>query len=303
MLLINEFDFDSANTALRLFQDNYLSVPHNGAEPIRLPVPVHGAVQHRHPVGLRPQQQRCRRRARRCLRLRVLPRPVRDGRLLEHPIDERDIRTFQNFLLEGHARCAACPTTRPRPRRATGTRPTSSTSSGSPPRATGTSRSGSAARPSTSWRATRRRRCSTDPRTATARATSTRSASGPTTSRPAGRAATSTTTKGERGGLESGSRFVIAGDQNSDPLDGDSIPGVDPAAARPPARQHEGRRRRALGAVEQARAAGWREPHSPSDPTFDTADFADAAPGNLRADYVLPRQEPARSAMRPSSGR
>ena len=27
-----------------------------------------------------------------------------------------------------------------------------------------------------------------------------------------------------------------------------------------------------------------------SDPRFDTADFADSAPGNLRADYVLPRK-------------
>ena len=27
-----------------------------------------------------------------------------------------------------------------------------------------------------------------------------------------------------------------------------------------------------------------------SDPRFDTADFADGAPGNLRADYVLPRK-------------
>ena len=27
-----------------------------------------------------------------------------------------------------------------------------------------------------------------------------------------------------------------------------------------------------------------------SDPQFDTADFADTAPGNLRADYVLPRR-------------
>ena len=27
-----------------------------------------------------------------------------------------------------------------------------------------------------------------------------------------------------------------------------------------------------------------------SDPRFDTADFADTAPGNLRADYVLPRK-------------
>ena len=27
-----------------------------------------------------------------------------------------------------------------------------------------------------------------------------------------------------------------------------------------------------------------------SDPQFDTADFNDTAPGNLRADYVLPRK-------------
>jgi 3-phytase len=27
-----------------------------------------------------------------------------------------------------------------------------------------------------------------------------------------------------------------------------------------------------------------------SDPRFDTADFADTAPGNLHADYVLPRK-------------
>ncbi len=31
VLLINEFDFDAAGRALALFQDNYLSVPHNGA--------------------------------------------------------------------------------------------------------------------------------------------------------------------------------------------------------------------------------------------------------------------------------
>jgi hypothetical protein len=31
---------------------------------------------------------------------------------------------------------------------------------------------------------------------------------------------------GRRGGLEPGALFVIAGDQNSDPLDGDSVPGA-----------------------------------------------------------------------------
>ncbi len=37
VLLINEFDYDAAGTALELFQDNYLSVSQNGAAPIVYP--------------------------------------------------------------------------------------------------------------------------------------------------------------------------------------------------------------------------------------------------------------------------
>jgi Endonuclease/Exonuclease/phosphatase family len=94
---------------------------------------------------------------------------------------------------------------------------------------------------------------------------------------------------GAFGGLEPGAMFVIAGDQNSDPLDGDSIPGsiqllldhplvntkVTPTSA---------------GAVQQAALQGGANATHLSDPVFDTADFADGAPGNLRADYVLPRK-------------
>jgi hypothetical protein len=93
---------------------------------------------------------------------------------------------------------------------------------------------------------------------------------------------------GVSGGLEPGSMFVIAGDQNSDPLDGDSIPGsiqqlldhplvntsVTPSSA---------------GAVEASALQGGANLTHLSDPRFDTADFADSSPGNLRADYVLPR--------------
>lgn len=93
---------------------------------------------------------------------------------------------------------------------------------------------------------------------------------------------------GERGGLKPRELFVIAGDQNSDPLDGDSIPGsiqqllehplvntkVTPSSA---------------GAVEQSELQGRANETHRSDPAYDTADFNDAAPGNLRADYVLPR--------------
>ncbi len=94
---------------------------------------------------------------------------------------------------------------------------------------------------------------------------------------------------GNWGGLEPGAMFVIAGDQNSDPLDGDSIPGsiqqlldhplintkVTPTSE---------------GAVQQSALQGGANATHLSDPAFDTADFADSAPGNLRADYVLPRK-------------
>ncbi len=94
---------------------------------------------------------------------------------------------------------------------------------------------------------------------------------------------------GNTGGLAPGSMFVIAGDQNSDPFDGDSIPGaiqqlldhplvntkVTPASP---------------GAAEQAVLQGGANLTHVGDPSFDTADFSDSAPGNLRVDYVLPRK-------------
>ena len=95
---------------------------------------------------------------------------------------------------------------------------------------------------------------------------------------------------GVYGGITPGDPFVIAGDQNSDPLDGDSIPGsiqqlldhplvntrVTPSSD---------------GAVQQSALQGGANDTQLSDPAFDTADFSDFAPGNLRADYVLPRKQ------------
>ena len=100
---------------------------------------------------------------------------------------------------------------------------------------------------------------------------------------------------GRSGGLPPGALFVIAGDQNSDPFDGDSIPGsaqqlldhplvntkVTPSSP---------------GGTEQAALQGNANTLHIGDPAFDTADFFDGfppspfggAPGNLRADYVLP---------------
>jgi hypothetical protein len=94
---------------------------------------------------------------------------------------------------------------------------------------------------------------------------------------------------GVYGGLKPGSLFVIAGDQNSDPLDGDSIPGSIQQLLEHPL-VNTSLTPSSPGAVQQAALQGGANTTHRSDPAFDTADFADGAPGNLRADYVLPRK-------------
>jgi hypothetical protein len=94
---------------------------------------------------------------------------------------------------------------------------------------------------------------------------------------------------GKRGGLKPGSLFVIAGDQNSDPLDGDSIPGSIQQLINHPLVNTK-LTPRSRGGVQQAALQGGANTTHRSNPAFDTADFADTAPGNLRADYVLPRK-------------
>ena len=95
---------------------------------------------------------------------------------------------------------------------------------------------------------------------------------------------------GKRGGLKAGESFVIAGDQNSDPLDGDSIPGAIQQLLNSP-RVNTSMTPESLGAIEAAAIQGGANLTHRSDPRFDTADFGDGAPGNLRADYVLPSSD------------
>jgi hypothetical protein len=95
--------------------------------------------------------------------------------------------------------------------------------------------------------------------------------------------------EGVHGGLKPGELFVIAGDQNSDPLDGDSIPGSIQQLIEHPLVNTQSTPASA-GAVEAAALQGGANLTHRGDPRFDTADFSDVAPGNLRADYVLPRK-------------
>jgi hypothetical protein len=95
--------------------------------------------------------------------------------------------------------------------------------------------------------------------------------------------------EGGQGGLKPGELFVIAGDQNSDPHDGDSVPGAIQQLTEHPLGNTKVTPASAGAAAATALQGGANTSHR-SDPQFDTADFADSAPGNLRADYVLPRK-------------
>jgi len=96
---------------------------------------------------------------------------------------------------------------------------------------------------------------------------------------------------GQSGGLPSDAHFVIMGDLNADPDDGDSTnyaarqlvnhPLVNAVAAitAPPW---------SYGGDEQAQLQGGANATHVGDPRYDTADWSETSCGNLRADYVLP---------------
>ena len=91
--------------------------------------------------------------------------------------------------------------------------------------------------------------------------------------------------RGQRGGLARGQHFVIAGDMNADPLDGDTVPGAI-GQLLGQRRVHSGQIPSSKGAVA-FRDTGVNANHR-GRAAHDTADFSDNGPGNLRVDYVLP---------------
>ncbi|HSJ34715.1 MAG TPA: endonuclease/exonuclease/phosphatase family protein [Acidimicrobiia bacterium] len=95
--------------------------------------------------------------------------------------------------------------------------------------------------------------------------------------------------EGVYGGIEPGEPFVIAGDQNSDPFDGDSIPGAIQQLLDHP-RVNDKMAPASTGGVWASETQGGINDEHLSDPAEDTADFAEP-PGNLRADYVLPSKQ------------
>lgn len=93
--------------------------------------------------------------------------------------------------------------------------------------------------------------------------------------------------KGHYGGLASGEQFVIMGDLNADPHDGDSTDNPAGKLLASP-RVNTSITPVSLGGAEAAFRQGGINTTHLGGADFDTADFADWTPGNLRVDYVLP---------------
>ena len=92
--------------------------------------------------------------------------------------------------------------------------------------------------------------------------------------------------EGRGGGLKRGESFVIAGDMNSDPNDGDSIPGAIQQLLDSP-RVNDRFTPTSSGGIWASETQGGINDEHLTDPATDTADFNEP-PGNLRVDYLLP---------------
>jgi len=92
---------------------------------------------------------------------------------------------------------------------------------------------------------------------------------------------------GQFGGLAPSASFVILGDMNADPIDGDSFDHpIDQLLSSPLINTNQ--TPTSPGGPQQALLQGRNNNGQLGNPAFDTGDFNDFGPGNLRSDYILP---------------
>jgi hypothetical protein len=92
---------------------------------------------------------------------------------------------------------------------------------------------------------------------------------------------------GKAGGLAAGESFIILGDLNGDPLDGQGTTGIALLINSPQVLKYPFPT--SAGAVEAAKLQGGVNASHRGDPALDTEDAADErGPGNLHLDYLLP---------------
>ena len=294
VLLVNEFDFDAAGEAMELFQENYLSVPQNGAAPIEYPYRFQAPSNTGIPSGFDLSNDGAVGGPNDAFGFGFFPGQFGMAVYSQHPILESRVRTFQTFLwkdmpgalLPDDPRTAA-PADWYSEEELDAFRLSSKSHWDVPVSVEGRVVHFLVSHPTPP--------VFDDPPAFPAgvdfngRRNFDEIRFWADYLRPGARSFYIYDDEGRRGGLEPGSMFVIVGDQNSDPLDGDSIPGSAQLLLEHPLVNTE-LTPSSEGAVEASILQGGANTTHRSDPAFDTADFSDSAPGNLRADYVLPRK-------------
>ncbi len=285
VVLINEFDFDADGTALQLFQDNYLSVPHNGAPAIEYAFSYTAPVNTGVPSGFDLNNDGTVGGPDDAFGFGFFPGQFGMAVFSKYPIETDSIRTFQTFLWKDMpgALLPDNPST-PEPADFYSAEELevfrlSSKSHWDLPLRVG--------------RLTVHFLVShptppvfdgVEDRNGRRNSDEIRLWSDYITPADSGYIYDD---DGVYGGLPRGAQFVIAGDQNSDPLDGDSLPGSIQQLLDDP-RVNDSRTPDSAGAVQASLQQGGANRTHLSPPRFDTADFSDTAPGNLRVDYLLP---------------
>ena len=274
IVLVNEFDYDAKHAAQDLFRKNYLEVSQEGADPVTYPYAWSGPVNTGVPSGLDLNNDGKVEGPDDAWGFGMFPGQYGFVVYSKYPIKADDVRTFQNFLWKDMPNnampegwCDAEETKQ--------VRLSSKTHADIPVQVGNETLHVLAAHPtppSFDGPEQRNKRRNNDEIRIWADYIS-------------GKADYLYDDEGVKGGLDPDAHFAILGDYNSDPNDGDSMPGsIDQLLKNPRVLDPKAT---SEGAVEAAKQGGANDSHK-SDPKFDTADFNDdPRPGNIRVDYTL----------------
>ncbi|MFE5672158.1 endonuclease/exonuclease/phosphatase family protein [Agromyces sp. NPDC056523] len=288
IVLLNEFDFDDEGLAVDLFRENYLEVSQGGADPVEYPYAFVAPSNTGIPSGFDLNNNGTIGGGDDAFGFGLFPGQFGMAVLSKYPILESDIRTFQNFLWKDMPGAllpddpnTAAPADWYSPEELEVFRLSSKSHWDVPVDVDGRTVHVLASHP------TPPTFDGAEDRNGTRNHDEIRFWADYVTPGTASRYIYDD--EDGKGGLKPGSSFVILGDQNADPLDGDStedaiLQFLDHPRITDPLPT-------SAGAVEAATVQGGANLTHEGDPAFDTADFSDIAPGNLRADYVLPSRD------------
>lgn len=274
IILVNEFDYDAEGKSVDLFRDNYLEVSQNGADPVDYPYAWAGPVNTGVPSGQDLNNDGTVGGPDDAYGFGMFPGQYGMVVYSKHPIEQDQIRTFQHFLWKDMPD-NAIPADWFTDEELDIVRLFSKTHADVPVNVDGKIVHILAAHPtppSFDGPEQRNKRRNNDEIRLWA-------------DYIAG-ADYLYDDQGNKGGLKAGASFAILGDYNSDPNDGDSMPGsIDQLLKN---KLVHDPKPMSKGAVEASKLQGGANLEHVSDPKYDTADFNDdPRPGNIRVDYTL----------------